>query len=83
MRTTVIHDLKSQPPFFEEILARHKTFEIRINDRDFKVGDMLRLKEWDPRTGEFTGRVVVCNVFYVSDAYLPEGWIAMSIGEPF
>ena len=45
---TTTHDLKTWPEYFHQILARKKTFELRLNDRDFQVGDTLRLIEFDP-----------------------------------
>lgn len=36
-------DLKSDPEPWDEVAARRKTFEIRWNDRDYQVGDGLRL----------------------------------------
>jgi hypothetical protein len=47
MRT--IHTLKTWPEFFAALKAGSKTFEVRINDRDFKVGDILRLTFHDPK----------------------------------
>lgn len=41
-----IHELKILPQYFEEVLKGNKTFEIRKNDRDFKIRDILILKEW-------------------------------------
>jgi hypothetical protein len=41
------HKLKTWPEFFKAILAGDKTFEIRKDDRGFKVGDTLRLLEFD------------------------------------
>ncbi len=47
------HDLKVQPQYFEAIKDKRKPFEIRRNDRDYQVGDILLLHEWetgpDPR----------------------------------
>lgn len=40
------HHLKILPEYFEEILAGKKPFEIRFNDRGFKVGDRVELKEY-------------------------------------
>jgi len=42
----MIHELKTWPEYFEEILTGKKTFEVRKNDRDYKVGDTLILKEF-------------------------------------
>lgn len=41
MRT---HILKIREPYFTDILEGLKTFEIRKNDRDFEVGDFLKLQ---------------------------------------
>lgn len=32
--------LKIYPEFFDEVFKGYKTFEVRKNDRDFKVGDV-------------------------------------------
>ena len=59
------HELKTWPKFFESIIAEMKTFEIRKNDRDFKAGDYLVLREWNPETAQYTGRVTVKFVSYL------------------
>ena len=41
-----MHFLKTYPNHFEEILNEGKDFEIRFNDRNFKVGDKITLKEF-------------------------------------
>ena len=41
------HELKTWVGPFEAIWAKQKHHEIRENDRDFKVGDQLILREFD------------------------------------
>lgn len=42
------HYLKTCPQFYKEVKAGNKTFELRKNDRDYKVGDILVLQEYNP-----------------------------------
>ena len=49
------HELKTWPLYFRAIEMGRKKFEIRYNDRDFKVDDVVILKEWDPETETYTG----------------------------
>jgi Domain of unknown function (DUF3850) len=42
------HELKTVQPFFEMVWSGEKTFEVRFDDRNFKVGDRLALLEFDP-----------------------------------
>lgn len=39
----MIHQLKTESKYFDQIRYGHKTFEVRKNDRNFKVGDYLGL----------------------------------------
>ncbi len=46
-----IHKLKTEQPYFDDILSRRKSFDVRKNDRNFNVGDRLDLFEGtDPIT---------------------------------
>ena len=42
------HILKSHPKYFDGLWYGEKTFEIRVNDRDFRVGDFATFREFDP-----------------------------------
>jgi len=42
------HELKTWPDPFEAIWDGRKRYEVRENDRDFHVGDALRLREFEP-----------------------------------
>jgi hypothetical protein len=50
----MLHELKVDKKFFYDLEQGRKTFEIRFNDRDFKVGDRLSLREWDSEKKEYT-----------------------------
>ena len=58
------HELKCWPEYFEQILTGYKTFEVRKNDRDYKVGDELFLREWDYLKMEYTGRELKMLITY-------------------
>lgn len=59
-----MHRLKTWPQFFDAIADGSKRFELRKNDRDFRVGDVLRLQEWNPNNERFTGREMDVEVTY-------------------
>lgn len=61
----MMHDLKTWPEPFADIWAGRKSYEVRKADRPFKVGDHLRLYEWDPATGRDSGREVGARVTHV------------------
>lgn len=50
-----MHELKTWPAFFDAIWKGRKTFEIRKDDRGFKVGDELWLREYDPENKTYSG----------------------------
>ena len=52
-----IHVLKIWPSFFQEMIDGKKPFEVRKNDRDFRVGDVLKLLAYDPDLGYVDGWV--------------------------
>ena len=58
------HELKTIQPYFNDVNYGEKNFEVRKNDRDFRVGDTLELIEYDPKT-DTTGKRLVVKVSYV------------------
>ena len=44
----MIHELKTWPEFFDAVDRGEKTFEVRLDDRGFQVGDTLRLQRFRP-----------------------------------
>lgn len=51
-----MHTLKTLPEFFDASKRGVKPFEVRKNDRDFQVGDVLELVEFDPSEKLAEGR---------------------------
>lgn len=65
---------KTWPASFQAILNGEKKFDVRLGDVDFKPGDIIVLKEWDPEKGEFTGRTIEKEVGYVAKTKLMPYW---------
>lgn len=59
------HELKTWPSCFAAANAGNKPFDVRENDRNFQVGDLLVLREFDPETEQYTGQTVTRWVSYV------------------
>ena len=77
----MIHELKTWPEHFKTVLAKERTFEFRENDRNFKVGDILLLREYNPFIEEYTGRICKRFVTYIliNINGLPPNYCIMSI----
>ena len=77
----MIHELKTLPIYFEEVIDGRKLFEVRKNDRNFKVGDMLALNEYDDDKKEYTGNSCLVYVDYIlkDENYCKNGFVIMSI----
>jgi len=77
----VTHELKIHPLFFGAVVCGAKTFEVRKNDRDFKAGDILILKEYDPICKRFTGLWERVRVSFLLDSFegIAPGYVVMGI----
>jgi hypothetical protein len=85
-----MHELKTDPDVFDAVIEGEKKFEIRINDRDYQVGDDLCLRR-TKHTGEEMGKgaplvysgsfwtVTVTHILYGPIYGLQDGWCIMSI----
>lgn len=61
----VTHELKTWPKYFNDVWYGRKKFELRKNDRDFKVGDELWLREYEPITGTYSDYSVYADITYI------------------
>lgn len=76
------HVLKTWPEFFDPIWEGEKKFEVRKNDRDFNVGDILELKEWNPDTKKYGVRTLTVEVTYIMQGGrfgIPQDYCVMGI----
>ena len=79
-----IHKLKLNAKYYEDSERGIKTFEIRKNDRDYKIGDVLELREYieDIRgLGYYTGNVHWKIITYIldDDLYLAPGYVCLGL----
>lgn len=56
----MIHQLKCEAKYFEDVCSGNKTFEVRKNDRGFHVGDYLALNELTPQACNDKGEKGYC-----------------------
>jgi hypothetical protein len=79
-KTITVHDLKIWPQYFQAVREGRKTFELRKWDRDYKEGDRLILREFDPLIEDFTGEAVRAIITYILfGPHAPAGMCLMSI----
>lgn len=89
-----VHELKCWPSAFRELIAGTKTFEYRRNDRDYTVGDVLRIREWDPYVHSQAGsldrwaqdkaygrevKALITHIAHGGQFEIPIGFCVMSI----
>lgn len=72
-----IHELKILPEYFNAVNEEIKTFEIRKNDRNYQVGDLLFLKEWNGE--KYTNNSVYVQVTYITDYAQIDNYVVLSI----
>lgn len=71
-----VHHLKIAPEFYEAIIAGKKKFEIRKNDRGFKVGDAFVLREFKDHS--YSGKYALGTILYITDYEQKEGFVVFS-----
>ena len=76
-----IHKLKILTKYYDAVLDGRKKFEIRKNDRDFRVGDMLILQEYKEGNlaGWFTGEEEKMRITYITDYAQKDGYVVLGI----
>ncbi|MEL6627448.1 MAG: DUF3850 domain-containing protein [Bacteroidota bacterium] len=67
MEKITIHPLKTHPEYYWATFRGQKPFEVRKNDRYFKIGDAVRLDEYDPEKEAYTGHMQLHKIAYILD----------------
>lgn len=62
-----VHQLRLASMYFDDVASGRKTFELRKNDRDYRVGDLLELMEF--AEGRYSGRSIKAEVTYILEDY--------------
>jgi hypothetical protein len=78
------HEVKSWPEFFEPMIQGLKSHDLRrTDDRNFNVGDHLRLREFDPRSEKYTGRACTVEITYITSSTVPCAYFEAAIDPLF
>jgi ASC-1-like (ASCH) protein len=75
----MVHEMKIIPEYFQAVINGNKSFEIRRNDRDFSVGDVLLLNEYNAEQNKYTGRRVRVKIIYITNYAQVENYVVMGI----
>ena len=79
----MIHELKLNSKYYYDSLTNVKTFEIRKNDRNFLVGDILKLVKYTPLTKDYylAGESHYKRITYILDnqEYLKEVYVCLGL----
>lgn len=85
-RQRIEHELKTWPAYFAALMDGRKTFELRRDDRGFREGDDLRLREWDPDTKAYSGVELRRRITYVlrhsTVGGLADGFVVLGLADP-
>lgn len=60
------HFIKIEPKYFLQVIRKAKKFEIRKNDRKYKIGDIVVLQEYEKEINSYTGRTAIVEITYIT-----------------
>lgn len=81
-RPPIEHDVKLWMQFYDAVESGEKPFEVRVNDRDYRVGDTLLIREWSFTGQEYTGRFCRRKITYLTEWGQKPGYVALGLGSP-
>jgi hypothetical protein len=82
--TGTTYDVKSWSHFFQAIRAGNKMHDMRdLRDRNYKVGDVLNLQEYDQFTGKYSGKECTVMITYITSADTPCAFSSAALAPGF
>ena len=81
------HDLKCVPKQFQPIWDKRMKAIVRLDDRNYQIGDTVTLKEGWPAINkdkfDYTGRDVSARISYLDDFGCQHGYVNISLDDVF
>ena len=76
-----VHYLKVECEFYTPLSMHLKNFEVRKNDRNYQVNDILIFREWSADIEAYTGFVLCAQISYILDdpRYCKEGYVVLGL----
>ncbi len=79
------HALKVDSLHFKDLSRGVKTFEVRLNDREYKIGDLLLLFDYDTEQERYKVNFMVRRVSYILNGGqygIESKYVVMALIEP-
>lgn len=75
------HEIKCWTEKFARVQSGQKRFEIRKNDRDYQVGDILVIREFNQPRGEYCdySAPIRAKVVYIDSFEQKDGYVVLGI----
>lgn len=76
----VVHELKIAPEYYCAVASGKKNFEIRKNDRNYQVGDIVQMKQWTEKGGYILGSLALeRQITYITDYAQKRGYVVFGM----
>lgn len=77
------HTVKSWAHFFDAIRDGRKLHDLRIMDRDYKVGDFMILQKYDNINGRYTGDELKVEITYITSDKVPCAFSSSALAKDY
>ena len=81
MRELKIHVKKCVQPYFICVQDGSKNYEVRLNDCEYREGDLLIQREWHEKVG-FAGEITFHKIGWITDFEQKDNYVEFSLITP-